>query len=147
MWYHGSIIPVNVPPNGVGFVDITPLGLIPAGLEGGYTAKRLIGEARLGSTAVGPGNDINGAIGLYAGTRAGLLSPSNAVADLIDWWWNKPFSFQLGFAGDSFKVDIDIRSGRKIRGEDRTLIYTVANSLLSQQIRIYFAFRMWLSRS
>ena len=147
MWYHVSVVPVDIPA-GVGAVaDLMPALILPPALQGGYTAKRLIGRFQFGSTAIGPGNDINGGIGIYAGTRSSLAAPPNAVLDFVDWWWNHPFSFQVGFTGDKYSVDIDLRSGRKVRGEDRTIGISIDNSILSQTIRVYFSARMWLSRS
>ena len=63
----------------------------------------------------------SGSIGVYAGIRDNIASSvPDPGSDLIDWYWLQPFAVS-GADRNFQKWAVDIRTARKIRGEDRTM--------------------------
>ena len=67
----------------------------------------------------------------------------------MDWWWLKPFAI-LGGIGQDLEVSVsfDIKTSRRVRGEDRTLFFVIENASTSvATIEFNFSFRLLLKRS
>ena len=71
--------------------------------------------------------DYFGAFGISVVTRDALTAAAvpDPISDLVDWYWHKNFVGQRDAdAGSPYMYhDVDLRSGRAIRGEDRTMAF------------------------
>jgi len=63
---------------------------------------------------------------MYVGPVAGVAP--DPEADLIDWYWQKNFYLIDSSSVQLHRFPIDIRSARRIRGEDRGLTWVIKNS-------------------
>jgi len=101
-----------------------PLAQLPPVLAGGVTVVRLI----LKVIAFADAANVNlfGSVGVAAITRDALAAAEvpDPVTDLVDWYYQGAYFMkneteQLA----TTIVDVDLRTARKIRGEDRTLAF------------------------
>ena len=115
---------------GTGVLDLTPEAEIPSKLIGGFTCVRLIIRVRLEAALID--TTLFGALGVLATARGTLMDLPNPIVDLVDWYWHD--SFDLTTSNNDIPVQIptndvrDIRTARKLRGEDRSLIFIIANA-------------------
>ena len=115
---------------GTTLFDLTPLSGLPPQYEGGFTVLRLIGNLSV-RPAVSAQN-IVWTHGILATTRQALALGAipNPVTDLVDWYMHHGAYVESDAGGvAAVQFPFDIRTARKIRGEDRTLASTFHNSV------------------
>ena len=143
MWFHNQGVPAIVLPNSQSTLELTPLSLLPGGLEGGFTCHRLI--ASLSLVPVGANLDVYGSMGVYVAPRA--ATAPNPITDNLDWYWHYDFVERQAIL-NIVRHAVDIRTGRKVRGEDRTITATIFNNVGSATSIVWsIETRMWLTRS
>ena len=126
--------------------DVTANSVIPIGFAGGYSIIRTILELTLAATTLA--SAVNAVFGLFAGTDQNLVTPPDPETDLIDWYLLKPVSWTSNAGEFIWRFNLDIRTGRRIRGEDRTMLLTT-KAALSNTSNIEFTadLRFLLGRS
>ena len=121
LWYNNQSAPASVVTGASGVFELTDLSGLPPAVEGGFTVRRMI--IRITARVNSNQQDSFGAFGVVVMPRSSLATPPNAIVDLLDWyyhvnWWVRTDSittiYTLG--------DVDIRTSRLVRGEDRTLL-------------------------
>ena len=65
---------------------------------------------------------------LWVATWDSLTTPPNLNADFLDYYYYGDMQAASSPAPKSERVDVDIRSMRKVRGEDRGLFWRVENN-------------------
>ena len=121
VWTNQGSISQNLAAGAEGIFDLLSLARLPATLEGGLTVLRMI--LRLGVRAQASNTTPLGAFGVSVVTRdafSGLAVP-DPLTDLVDWYlWHGFAMFDSDSAGREW--NFDIRTARRLRGEDRTLV-------------------------
>ena len=147
MWWNISSVPASVAIGSQLVFDLTPLAALPAGLEGGFTCKRMIITARLRQAAFDATS--LGAFGVLVATRVASLDLPDAIVDLVDWYLQQGWdAFRESDDPVVKEFNYDIKTARKVRGEDRTLWFVTNNSAASAAAIVASAtVRMWLQRS
>jgi len=146
-WWNISTLKTSLGPGAIGIFDLLPIGALPNGFEGGLTVLRMIGALSIvPATANLP---VQYAQGVLTMTTQAFTSGNvpNPLVDLVDWYY-----LQHGFIQQaSIETDerpFDIRTARRIRGEDRTLVHAIINSASSATTLTYtFSTRLLLARS
>ena len=100
---------------------------LPEGFLSGFTVVRLIATIAFGpSTAA---TIVNAVGALYVATRDSLTTPPNLNADLLDYYWYGDLQSPSTVVGaPTQRVEIDLRSARRVRGEDRGIFFRVTNN-------------------
>ena len=145
-WYNQHVPPTLVAPG------LNSLGslLVPGTMPNGFqvcTILRFIGRLRVYNITSGQENI--GAFGCTVMRRDDLVAADpSSLADLLDWYYlTRWSSWQLTTQGSGFLVEFDIRSMRKIRGEDRSLIFSFENETSSAgTVEYAFETRLLLGR-
>ncbi len=92
-----------------------------------------------------------GSFGIFAGnTLAGVPRSADPEIDEVDWYYRTYWqSFtESGSNPAEERFDHDIRTSRKIRGEDRTMILVVKNhSVSAASVQFGITWRLLLQRS
>ena len=132
-WWNDGIVPTTIAVAGLSIFDLFPTspGGLPAALQAGATVLRLILREKL---TVGVINtEIFGASGITVLPRAGIATPPDPLVDLVDWYWQRHWSLRSATLGEEpvGEYTIDLRTARKIRGEDRTIAWILRNSSAS----------------
>ena len=124
-WFNSLSAPVAIAIGGQAIIDLTPLAGVPEGFGGGFTVRRMIGWFT-GLAAAG-NLTVTGALGIYVGDRDAFAAGAVAdpLVDLMDWYYLNGYTRRADVAAERSAPplgEFDIRSGRRIRGENRTLI-------------------------
>ena len=101
-------------------------GVIPEAYLTGMTILRLIVKVYYAANAVA--EIVNAVNAIYVGTRGSAATPPNLVADSANYYYLEGLSIAASPAVTDTKVlERDIRSKRRIRGEDTDLFWRVTN--------------------
>jgi len=118
--------------------------VLPAGFASGYTILRLIGRIIF---AAGVATDVVNAIAaFYVALDNALTVPPNLNADLLDYYLFTGLQAPISVANGASQVSFDLRSARKVRGEDRGLFFRVTNNEASI-MQVGMEFRALLRKS
>ena len=113
-------------------------------MVGGFTIKRFIAEVTLRSSG-GVGVSAFGSFGVTVAPQSAAAALPNAITDLVDWYWLKNFWLRDTGGDAMVRYPVDLRSGRKVRGEDRTMFFTVTNNAGSGgTLEFSIDARMWI---
>jgi len=84
---------------------------------------------RVWFSAVAIADVINALFAFYVATRNALTVPPNLNADQLDYYLYGGLQSGTSVGGtQTYSQMFDIRSGRRIRGEDRSLLFRVTNN-------------------
>ena len=151
-WFNESFIPTAVAIGAESIVDLTPSAVIPDGYAGGFTVIRMIGQLELTSQTAN--SDVFGALGIMVASRSAVSlagAMPDPIIDLVDWYYHQHWFNNTASVGDmeaQGRTLFDIRSARKIRGEDRTLAGVLVNNGASAAaIKWRLSVRLLLQRS
>ena len=124
---------------------MTPQVTIPDGYGGGFTVVRMFGD--LVYRNVTGSQELQIAFGVAVMTVDALVAGAvpDPNTDLVDWYYHKRL---YGFRANIEAVSnpFEIRTARKIRGEDRTLGFVLDN-IGANTLNFSFNFRLLLMRS
>ena len=125
-WYNQHVVPTIVAPGANSLGSLLVPGTMPNGFQV-CTILRFIGRIRVFNITSGQEN--NGSIGFTVMRRDDLVAADpDSSADLLDWYYlTRWSSWQLTTQGPGEQFDFDIRTMRKIRGEDRSLVFSFVN--------------------
>ena len=144
-------MPLAVAIGGQAIVDLLPPGSVPPAFLAGLVVLRMIGELQL--TAQSADQDGFGAFGVTMVTRdavAGAAVP-DPIIDLVDWYYHQNWFNNESRVGDfqeAGRTRFDIRTARRIRGEDRTLVAVFENNAASAQaVKFSTTVRLLLGRA
>ncbi len=124
--------------------DLMPAVLLPEGYVSGYTILRLLLRLTYAATVVT--DVVNALFALYVATRQSLTTPPNLNADLLDYYVFTGLQATTTGVVQSLTVPLDIRTKRRIRGEDRTVFLRVTNNEVTA-MQIGVEARLLLTRS
>ncbi len=132
-WFNNTSVPATLAIGGVAVFDLLPLGGLPPALEGGLTVMRMLGAFNVRVDA--DGATIIVGMGVCVVTRDAFAAGAipEPITDLVDWYFLK-HTHQQGLTATARIVrdyEFDIRSKRRIRGVDRTLVAVIENSGIS----------------
>ena len=125
-WFNNSNTPLTIAAFASGVFDLLPLAGIPEGFGGGLTVVRMIGHLDVRSDQV---NELVYSAGIAVMTRDAFAAGAtpDPVSDLVDWYWlDSRFIRQTDI--EVVSTPFDIRTARKVRGEDRTLAFVIQNN-------------------
>ena len=120
-WMNSATSPTSVLAGVSSFADLLPINRVPDGYAGGLTVRRMLISFNVRGETVNAEN--TGSFGVSVVTRdaiAGAVLPDPA-ADLVDWYVQKNISWFADTLAYR-RWEFDIRTSRKVRGEDRTLV-------------------------
>ncbi len=102
---------------------------MPGTFEAGFTVVRMIIEVLLRSNALNQSNF--GAYGVLLRTGAATI---DAILDLYDYYLHQNWTNRANIPSDpaqSYRQRYDIRSARRVRGEQRSLDFIMTNNAAS----------------
>ena len=137
LWFNSQSIPATVGIGSPSSFDMTPLAGIPGAVEGGFTVRRMILSLNIRPTTTG--NNAFGAFGVLVIPRSASANLPDPIVDLVDWYLLKHWWVRGGEINEIFNFEFDIRTARKVRGEDRSLFHTLSNSASSSSSVEYSA--------
>ena len=148
VWFNIGSVPATVVAGLKIVFDLLPVSELPAALLAGSTVLRMIGKY----TILNQTDNVNvfGAYAVAVVTRAALAAGSvpEPIGDLVDWYYHDGFNVRQEVNRDTREVTFDIRTARRIRGEDRTLMAICENSSASvSSLVFYTSMRLLMSRS
>ena len=128
-WFNNQSVPATL---AIGAQSIFQLDAsLPSALNAGYTILRMV----LGLAIVSPSSnvDILGAHGVSLVTQDALTAGAvpDPETDLVDWYLLDHFYLEMGSSERAQQYQWDIRSKRRIRGGDRTIVHVMDNSVSS----------------
>ena len=88
-----------------------------------------------------------GLAALYVATQNSLTVPPNLNADLLDYYWFQGIGTLDGGGTIPQRYDVDLRSARRVRGEDRALFFNIVNNDLVNAMEFSLEVRMLLKKS
>ena len=92
-------------------------------------------------------NLVNALSAFYVATRNALTTPPDLNADLLDYYMYTGLQAPINPAGGSpSQQRFDIRTARRIRGEDRTLMFRATNNEVTD-MQLGMEFRALLKKS
>ena len=146
-WYSNGVEQTTVAPGGGLTSNLFQVSTLPQGYLGGYTILRLILRLVVIPIAVAQAN--NWITAFYTDTDNGLTVPPNLNADQYDYYYLQGGGNGAALvAPESQILDKDIRTARRIRGEDRTLMFRFENLSSSEgSVNFGVEFRALLTRS
>ena len=145
-WFNDTVFSTALAPGAQSTSNITDQAVIPAGFGGGYTVLRTILELTLKVAVLA--SAANAVFGLFVGPDQLLTAPPNPEVDLIDWYLLKPVSWTSDTGNQIWRFNVDLRTGRRIRGEGRTMLLTVKAAGGNADTVLFTAdFRILLGRS
>ncbi len=126
-----------------------PAAFIPEGFQGGLTVIRTILQVKVRAEA--DNSNCFGAVGVTVSTRDALaaLAMPEPITDLVDWYYLTSYWVNQESERSATAIaEIDLRSARRIRGEDRTLVMVIqANPGSEASLQVSPMARMLLRRS
>ena len=150
-WMSGQTIPVDVGVGVTSVVDmLDPAVNLPEGYLGGLTIRRMF--ARLSFRPFTANSDTFGQFGITLVTRdaiaAGAASLPSPLADNVDWYLRDGFAYTQS-ALISEQQTYDIRTARRVRGEDRSMVFLLSVSAAAGSALSQFSlnFRLLIQRS
>ena len=129
LWWNRASVPATVTANGTAVFDLTPLVGLPASVEGGFTCRRMLTSWHI--RPVSTGLNAFGAFGVLVAPRSASSNLPNPIVDLVDWYLLHHWWVRAGEVNQIFPFEFDIRTNRKVRGEDRSLFGILASSAAS----------------
>ena len=125
-WFNNSNTPLTIAAFASGVFDLLPLAGIPEGFAGGLTVLRMIGHLDVRSDQT---NELVYSAGIALMTRDAFAAGAtpDPVTDLVDWYWLDS-RFIRSSVLETVNTPFDIRTARKVRGEDRTLAFIIQNN-------------------
>ena len=130
MWWNIASTAITVSAGGSAVFNMLPLGSLPPALQGGLTILRMIGSLSIVPQVANL--NVQFAHGILVMTEvaatAGVVP--DPIVDLVDWYYHQQRFVQQAFL-DTVYFPFDIRTSRRIRGQDRTLEHTIHNSASS----------------
>jgi len=146
-WFNIQIPPTLVAAGVQAVSDLLVPALLPSGMQGGMTVLRMILKL---SCWVNTLNDTPvGSLGIAVGQRNNLGGFPSAIIDNLGWYYHTNVSpTGLSNSGPGEVAMVDIRSARKMRGEDMTLASAFeANAGNSGSILFALSIRFLLQKS
>ena len=145
-WFNNGLDPQTLAANTTATADMTTGSPpFPAGFQSGFTILRLIL-----TLVIAPSVSNAAALGLaalYVATQNSLTVPPNLNADLLDYYWFKGYQVPAGGGTFARNYDVDLRSARRVRGEDRALFFHIRNNDLVNPVEFGVEMRMLLKKS
>ena len=127
-WFNTQTIPATLVAGQIGFTDVTPISAIPDGYGGGFTVVRMLLSLMIRPISLD--STTTWGLGIATATRDAFLAgqgPDPAV-DLVDWYYLKLGTMFRDTDSNMEEHQADIRTARKIRGQDRTLAAYLQNT-------------------
>ena len=149
-WFNQSGVPTTISVNSQGALDLLPLGELPDGYGGGCTVRRLIGKVMFFGTIIDTDAYFTWGVTLLTRDALTALALPDPISDLVDWYYHTVgYARENAFAGQTVTtIEYDIRTSRRIAGEDRTLAAIMHVSPASgTSIRFVSYHRMLLQHS
>ena len=125
-WFNDGFVLQALAGNTAITVPLFSTVTMPAGYQSGFTILRTLIYLTWGPTTVA--TVVNALFALYVDTRLSLTVPPNLVSDLVDYYFHAPVASASSPAAGSDHQLIDIRTKRRIRGEERTLFARMQNT-------------------
>ena len=144
-WFNQASAPVTLGLGALANFDITAPGEIPEGYQGGFTVLRMIHTLYVRPLSLTL--NIFGAYGVLVAPRASLTVLPSPITDLVDWYYQVNWNLRQA---DSIteSISADIRTVRKVRGEQRTLFAVFQNNSASGgSVSVSMTARLLLSRT
>ena len=145
-WFNNGLDPQTLAPNTSATTDLTTgAPPFPAGFQSGFTILRC-----LVTLLIAPSVSNAAAFGLaalYVATQNSLTVPPNLNADLLDYYWFQGVHSLDGGGTIPQRYDVDLRSSRRVRGEDRALFFNLVNNDLVNSLEFGLEVRMLLKKS
>ena len=127
--------------------EMLPNVILPAGFASGYTILRLIGRFVFAASDVV--RRVNAVAALWVAPTLSLTTPPNLNADFLDYYIFTGLQSPIGAVNQSpnvAQVAFDLRSARRIRGEDRSVFARITNNE-AFDMQIGLEFRALLKKS
>ena len=126
-WYNDAADLQSLAGSSARTVPLFQISTLPEGFIAGFTILRLILRITYGpSTAATIVNAVNA---IWVATRPSLVNPPNLNADLLDYYYYEDLqSPSSPVDAPNMVRQIDLRSKRRVRGEDRGLFWRVENN-------------------
>ena len=126
-WYNDSVLVQSLNGTSQIVFDLFPAANLPVGYQSGFTVLRFLLKVTAASTAVLQA--VNLAWGAYVYGRQAIGSPPDLILDHMDYYVRDG----LHLPGDPVSTQpltssVDIRSARRIRGEDRSMHIQMRNT-------------------
>jgi len=122
--------------------------ILPVGFASGYTILRMIG--RIVFAANTATSLVNAVAAIWTAPTLSLTTPPNLNADLLDYYYFTGLQAPEGVVGASGpqmgERIFDIRSARRVRGEERGMFFRVTNNT-ANLMQVGLEFRMLLKKS
>ena len=145
-WWNNAIDPQSLAPNTTAVSQLTLLAPpFPDGYQSGFTILRLIVNLVVAPTIANAA--VLGIAALYVGATGLLTTPPNLLTDLLDYYWHQHIQEPTGGGTAPRAYEVDLRSARRIRGEERRLLFQITNRDLVNSLEFGLATRMLLKRS
>ena len=150
-WFNNAGVPAAIAIGAQGLQDLLPIATLMPQFLGGLTVLRMIGTLEL--TAQTADQDVFGSLGIAVMTRdafAGAAVP-DPILDHVDWYYQQNWfnnESRVGDLQEAGRTSFDIRTARRIRGEDRLLAAVFENSSASAAaIKFRLSVRLLLTPS
>ena len=126
-WYNNGLDMQNLAGSTSATSQMLALGTMPEGFVSGLTILRLIGRVTVAAQAAI--NVVNALFAFYVATRPSLTTPPNLNADFLDYYLFGGIQIpQTGGEEHVLTIPFDIRTARRVRGEDRGLFFRITNN-------------------
>ena len=146
LWFNNQSAVATLAAAGTGVFELSPETAIPTQLRGGYTCLRMIGALNVfpvtGNAAV---SFTHGVTVITTSALTGPQLPDPAV-DLVDWYLLQGEYLRDEVDQTVHRYPFDIRTARKVRGLDRTIVYLLKNTSGASSIE-YSVFTRLLLRA
>ena len=129
LWWNVQSLPVALAADTVSNIDLTPQASIPGAVRGGFTCRRML--LTLNLRPVNTNVELQGSYGVTVAPLAGLAALPNPIVDLVDWYVQHSYYSFRTTAESYLEKSFDIRTSRKVRGEDRSLFFTIRSTVTS----------------
>ena len=144
-WFNNGLDIQSLPANtNVTAILTSTAPPMPAGFPSGFTILRCLVKLVIKQDAAGV--DAEGLAALYVATDGALVMPPNLQADLLDYYWFQGVQVPSNIALLPTRYDVDLRSARRVRGEDRGLLFQLLNTSLVNPLTFGLEVRMLLKR-
>jgi len=117
----------------------------PDGFQSGFTILRLLVNLAIAPSVTNAA--VLGLAAIYVGVDNLISTPPNLNADLLDYYWFQELQTMPGGLNVGRQYEVDLRSARKVRGENRSLFFQMINNDLVNDLTFGLGVRMLLKRS
>jgi len=125
-WFNDGIDVQNLAGSTSLTSELMQTAVLPEGFISGMTILRLL--VRISFAAQAAADVVNAIAAFYVATRPSLTTPPNLNADLLDYYLFAGLQAPTTAGAVAHSQVYDIRSMRRIRGEDRGLFFRVTNN-------------------